>query len=409
MNKNVNLSSYTTLTNRLKALGSIYTKNKATWGILTTLSLALGFAFLGLWLNSIFVFPVEARISYIGVASLILVIFISYLCLRPILYKPSLESLALKLEEKFPELNNRLIAALQLSKNLEKNPEGYSTEMIEAVIEQADTTTQKLNLQEIIDRNPIKKMGKLAGSLAIISLFFALVFPTAFTNSLFIFSHPLTEFVSPQKFFFVISPGNAEAVKYSDVRIKINVEGEKPKKVNFYWRNVENPAEGGKGAKWNEERLVKVNKQTGIENPDFSFDLKEVKRSFDYYAEAEGVQSDLFKITVVDKPRVIGLRLTFNYPRYTQLKTQVVDENDGNINAIVGTKVQIEAKTNKELIQANIVLSDSTKSEMKLKREVATGEILVKKDDSYHIEVWDKIGNKNQDPIEYKITKIDDQ
>jgi hypothetical protein len=409
MNKNVNLSSHTALINRLKALGSIYTKNKASWGILSTLSLALGFAFLGLWLNSIFVFPVEARISYIGVASLILVIFISYLCLRPILYKPSLESLALKLEEKFPELNNRLIAALQLSKNLEKNPEGYSTEMIEAVIEQADTTTQKLNLQEIIDKNPIKKMGKLAGSLAIISLFFALVFPTAFTNSLFIFSHPLTEFVSPQKFFFVISPGNAEVVKYSDVKIKINVEGEKPKKVNFYWRNVENPREAGEGARWNEEKLVKVNKQTGIENPDFSFDLKEVKRSFDYYAEAEGVQSDLYKITVVDKPRVIGLRLTFDYPRYTQLKTQVVDENDGNINAIVGTKVQIEAKTNKELSEANIIFSDSTKSEMKLKREVAIGEILVKKDDSYHIEVWDKIGNKNQDPIEYKITKIDDQ
>ena len=409
MSKNVNLSSYTALTNRLKALGSIYTKNKASWGILSTLSLALGFAFLGLWLNSIFVFPVEARVGYIGSASLVLIIFVSYFCLRPIIHKPNLESLALRMEEKFPELNNRLIAALQLSKNLEKNPEGYSTEMIEAVIEQADTTTQKLNLRKIIDRNPIKKMGKLAGSLAIISLFFALVFPTAFTNSLFIFSHPLTEFVSPQKFFFVISPGNAEAVKYSDVKIKINVEGEKPKKVNFYWRNVENPAEGGEEAKWNEESLVKVSKQTSVESPDFSFDFKEVKRSFDYYAEAEGVQSDLYKITVVDKPRVIGLRLTFNYPRYTQLKTQVVDENDGNINAIVGTKVQIEAKTNKELSQANIVFSDSTKSEMKLKREVATGEILVKKDDSYHIEVWDKIGNKNQDPIEYKITKIDDQ
>jgi hypothetical protein len=409
MNKNDNLPTYTALTNRLKALGSIYTKNKAAWGILVTLSLALGFAFLGLWLNSIFVFPVEARVGYMGIASLILVIFISYLCLRPILYKPSLESLALKLEEKFPELNNRLIAALQLSKNLEENPEGYSTDMIEAVVEQADTTTQKLNLQEIVDRNPIKKMGKLAGSLAIISLFFALVFPTAFTNSLFIFSHPLTEFVSPQKFSFVISPGNAEVVKYSNVKIKINVEGEKPKKVNFYWRNVENPAEGGEGAKWNEERLVKVNKQTGVENPDFYFDFKEVKRSFDYYAEAEGVQSDLYKITVVDKPRVIGLRLTFNYPRYTQLKTQVVDENDGNINAIVGTKVQIEAKTNKELSEANIIFPDSTKSQMKIKGEMATGEILVKKDDSYHIEVWDKLGNKNQDPIEYKITKIDDQ
>jgi hypothetical protein len=402
MNKNSNLVSYSALVNRLKALRSVYAKNKATWGILITFSFALGFAFLGLWLNSLFVFPVEARVGYLGIASLVLVTIISYFFLRPILYKPSLESLALRLEEKFPELNNQLIAALQLAKNLEENPEHYSTDMIEAVIEQADSTAQKLNLQEIIDRSPIKKMGKVAGSLAIISLFFTLVFPNAFKNSLYIFSHPLTEFASPKKFFFEVSPGNAEAVKYSNVKIKIDVKGEKPKKVNFYWRN--------EGAKWNEEKLVRSkSKETQIEAPDFSFDFREVKRSFDYYAEAQGVQSDLYKITVVDKPRVIGLRLTFNYPRYTQLKTQVVDENDGNINAIAGTKVQIEARTNKELSQANIFFSDSSRSEMKIEGTSATGEILVKRDDSYHIELWDKIGTKNQDPIEYKITKIDDQ
>jgi hypothetical protein len=401
MNKNVNWSSYTALTNRLKALRAIYVKNKAAWGILLALSFALGFALLGFWLNWIFIFPVEARVGYIGVASLVLVCIISYFCLRSIFYPPNLESFSLKLEEKFPELNNRLIAALQLAKNLDENPEGYSTEMIKAVIEQADLITQKLNLAEIIDKNPIKKMGRVTGSLAVITLFFALVFPGVFKNSFYIFSHPLTEFVPPQKFLLVISPGNAEVVKYSDIKIKINVQGEKPKKVNFYWRN--------EGAKWNEERLVKVNKQAGVENPDFSFDFKEVKRSFDYYAEAEGVQSDLYKITVVDKPRVIGLRLTFNYPQYTQLKTQVVDENDGNINAIVGTKVQIETKTNKELSEANIVFSDSTKSKMKTDKDKAAGEILVKKDDSYHIEVVDELGNKNQDPIEYKITKIDDQ
>jgi len=401
MDKNFDLSRYAALTKRLKALGSVYAKNKAAWGILFTFFLALGFAFLGLWLNSLFVFPVEARIGYLGMASLVLVSAISYFCLRPIFYKSNLENLALRLEQKFSELNNRLIAALQLAKNLKENPEHYSTDMIEAVIEQADSTTQKLDIQKIIDRRPIKKMGKMAGSLAVIFLIFAFFFPTTFNSSLYIFSHPLTEFVSPQKFFFVVSPGDAEVVKYSDVKIKINVEGEKPKKVNFYWRN--------EGARWNEEKLLQKSKETQVESPDFSFDIKEVKRSFDYYAEAEGVQSDQYKITVVDKPRVIGLRLTFNYPRYTQLKTQVVDENDGNINAIAGTKVQIEARTNKDLGKADIFFSDSSISEMKIEGSNAFGQILLKKDDSYHIELWDKIGNKNQDPIEYKITKVDDQ
>ncbi len=402
MNKNSSLSRYTTLIDRLKVLRSVYAKNRAAWGILITLSLALGFAFLGLWLNSIFVFPVEARVGYLGLASLVLVIAVSYFCLRPILYKPSLESLALRLEEKFPELNNRLIAALQLAKNLEDNPEHYSTDMIEAVIEQADSTAQELNLQEIVDRNPIKRTGRVTASLAIIFLVFTFLFPTAFKNSLYIFSHPLTEFVSPQKFFFEVSPGNAELAKYSDLKIKVNVEGEKPGKIKLYWRN--------EGATWNEEKLVRAKREKRqIETPDFSYDFKEVKRNFDYYAEAEGVQSDLYKITVVDKPRVTGLRLTFNYPRYTQLKMQVVDENDGSINAIAGTKVQIEARTNKNLSRADIVFSDSSRSEMKIEGSDAAGEILVKRDDSYHIELQDMIGSRNQDPIEYKITKTDDQ
>ncbi len=401
-------NSYSTLVDRLKILRHYYIKNKTIHGILIILSFALGLGFLGLWLNSIFVFPVGARVTYLGMAGLLLVILFSYFCLRAIFHPPSLEDVALKVEAKFPELENRLIAALQLSKNLEENPEGYSTDMIMAVIKQADSVSAGLNLKEIINKTPIKKVSRVAAGLAVFSLIFALIFPGAFKNSFYIFSHPLTEFVSPQKFFFVISPGNKEVVKYSDVNIKINVEGEKPKNINIFWRN--------EGSGWNKEKLSlkthprdhKAQEITKVE-PDFFYQFKEVKRNFEYYAEAKGVESDQYKITVVDKPRVVGLKLTFIYPRYTQLKTQVVDENDGNVTAIGGTKVKIEARTNKELEKGEIVFSDSTRKQTKIKGNVATGEILVKKDGSYFIELWDKSGNKNQDPIEYRITRIDDQ
>lgn len=46
---------------------------------------------------------------------------------------------------------------------------------------------------------------------------------------------------------------------------------------------------------------------------------------------------------------------------------------------------------------------------MRIEGSDATGEILVKRDDSYHIELQDMIGSRNQDPIEYRITKTDDQ
>ncbi len=396
------------LINRLGLLRRSYIKNEFAQGILLVISFALGLGLLGLWLNTIFVFPVAARVAFLGISALILVISLSYFCLRPVFHPLTLEEVALKVEVKFPQLNNRLIAALQLSKNLEENPEGYSTEMIEAVIQQADLLSAGLSLKKIIQRSLIKRMGKITTGLASFWLIFALIFPGAFINSFYVFSHPLTEFVAPQKFFFVISPGDEEVVKYSDVKIRINVEGEKPKQVNFFWRN--------EGASWNKERLsrktfkdkLRSQSMSAVES-DFSYQFKEVKRSFEYYVEAEGVESDLYKITVVDKPRVVGLKLTFIYPHYTRLKTQVVDENDGNITAIAGTKVKIEAKANKRLEKAEIVFSDSSRKQAKIQGNLAVGEIVVRKDDSYFIQLWDESGNKNANPIEYKITKIEDQ
>ncbi|MGB2805334.1 MAG: DUF4175 family protein [Candidatus Zixiibacteriota bacterium] len=408
MKNDGDLKSYSSLLERLKLLRRSYVRHKSLQGILIFISLALGLGFLGLWMNSVYLFPVVVRVSYLGSSTLLLVILFSYLCLRPMIHKPNLEDLALRVEERFPELANRLIAALQLSENLKQNPEGYSTDMIQAVIKQADSVSSRLNLRQIIDAGPIKRMGRVAAGLAVFSLIFALIFPAAFRSSLYIFSHPLTEFVSPPKFSFVVSPGNSEVVKYSDVRIKIKVEGEKPKNANLFWRN--------EGSSWNREKLSQISNSTGSKTqevataePDFVYRFKEVKRSFEYYAEEKGVESERYKITVVDKPRVVGLKLTFNYPRYTRLKTQVVDENDGNITAIAGTQVKIEARSNKELERGEIVFSDSTKQPTKIKGNLATGEILVKKDDSYFIELRDKSGNQNQDPIEYRITRIDDQ
>ena len=152
-------------------------------------SFALGAAFLGLWLNSIFVFPVAARVAYLGAAALVLIGLFSYLCLRPVLHPPSLEGMALKVEAAFPELENRLIAGLQLCRYLRDNPEGYSTDMIRAVINQADSKSARLNLRDIIDRNPVKKMGRVTGALVVLSLVFGLVFPGALRNSLYIFSY----------------------------------------------------------------------------------------------------------------------------------------------------------------------------------------------------------------------------
>ncbi|MCJ7498613.1 MAG: hypothetical protein MUO78_10860, partial [candidate division Zixibacteria bacterium] len=402
-------ASYLNLITRLNSLRGYYTRTRLFYGVFIIISVILAYLILSFILSTLsgFILPVFIRVSLSGIFLLALSVAFSYFFLRPIFYKPSLEELAVKIEGKYPQLNNRLIGALQLYRNLEKNPEGYSVQMIEKIIEQADVISTELNFKQVVDKKPLHKISQVSFGLLGLTLVFTLLFTSHFNRSLYLFSHPLTSVTAPQKFFFEISPGNAEVLKYSDVKIEIRTLGEKPSRVDFYWNN--------EGGEWNEERLEKIKKiqpQDSLQMKkefDFEYTFKQVKRNIIYYAKAEGIKSEQYKLKVTDKPRIIDLKLTFNYPKYTQLKPLVIDQNDGTIEALVGTKVKIEATANKDLARGDLVFSDSSKVEMKIEGKKAIGEIIVRKDDSYHLEVEDKSGNKNPDPIEYKITKKDDQ
>ena len=402
-------TSYLNLIIRLNSLRAYYTRTRLFYGLFIIISVILAYLILSFILSTLsgFILPVFIRVSFSGIFLLALSVAFSYFFLRPIFYKPSLEELAVKIEGKFPELNNRLIGALQLYRNLEKNPEGYSVQMIEKIIEQADVISTELDFKQVVDKKPLHKISQVSFGLLGLALIFTLLFPGYFNRSLYLFSHPLTSVTAPQKFFFEISPGNVEVLKYSDVKIEIRTLGEKPSRVDFYWNN--------EGGEWNEERLEKIKKIQPQDSHqmkkefDFEYTFKQVKRNIIYYAKAEGIKSEEYKLKVTDKPRIIDLKLTFNYPKYTRLKPLVINQNDGTIEALVGTKVKIEATANKDLARGDLIFSDSSRAKLEVEGKKAVGEILVRKDDSYYIEIEDKSGNKNPDPIEYKITKKDDQ
>ncbi len=391
--------SYSNLITRLSAFRSYHTRNQLLYGVFLVLSGVLTLAILGFLMGSIFVLPPVVRIIYLGFFFLALSVGLSWFCIRVLVYRLSFESLAVRIEQKYPLLKNRLIASLQLYDKLKKNPFGYSTDMIEAVIQQADEISKDLDFKKVVDKKPLKKTLKTASVLALLFLAFALIFPASLNFSFYVFSHPLTEIQLPQKFNFVIWPGDFETVKYSDVEIKIEAEGQKPSLVRLFWRNL--------GANWNQEELKKRGVAQG-KDFDFGYTFKEVKRSFDYYVQAEGIKSEQYRVKVVDKPRVINLKLTFDYPEYTKLQRVVLNENDGNITAIPGTKVTIEAQANKPVRSATLVFNESVEKDMKIQKNKARAQVRISKDDSYHIQLSDSSGNKNQDPIEYSITVVSD-
>ncbi len=285
-------------------------------------------------------------------------------------------------------------------------------DMIEAVGYQADKISKDLDFKAVVDKRNLRKFGKLSFSLGLVLIIFGVLFPGNFRQTLSAFSNPLEKINLPPKYEFTVIPGNTEAVKYADLKIGVkitptpaNFTKQIPQEIKLFFKS--------EGKEWENLALEKIDKSLRImpadKDVDFTYTFKEVKRDFNYYVAANGEKSEKYSVKVVDKPRVIDVKLTCNYPDYTNLKSEVKDENDGNITALVGSRIMVEAKANKNLEQALLVFSDGTKSEMKVRDKSAQGIYTIKKDDSYHIEIYDKNGVQNPDPIEYQIKAVPDE
>ena len=89
----------------------------------------------------------------------------------------------------------------------------------------------------------------------------------------------------------------------------------------------------------------------------------------DYWIEAGDAKSDVFRITVNQPPSVSVNSVHYDYPAYTQFKSQTTD--GGAIEAIEGTKIRIEAEANMPIELAKVQFSDSELFEGKSEEAIA--------------------------------------
>ena len=95
------------LISRLTALRSYHTRYQVILGLLLSLGVVLAGLLLAGLLSSVWVVPASVRVTLLGIFGLILSVSLAYFVFRPLFYRPSLEQLALRVEERFPLLSDR--------------------------------------------------------------------------------------------------------------------------------------------------------------------------------------------------------------------------------------------------------------------------------------------------------------
>ena len=140
-----------------------------------------------------------------------------------------------------------------------------------------------------------------------------------------------------------------------------------------------------------------------------------------YSIRAGDAQTELYRVTVKDAPSIDVKRLTLTYPSYTK-RPEEQFEQQGDIAALEGTRVRIEALANQPIRGASIELFDGESAEpvkslpMRHTGDVAHGFLNLKFNPDgktptyvgYQLRFTNDAGHRNPEPVRYQIDVIRD-
>jgi hypothetical protein len=148
-----------------------------------------------------------------------------------------------------------------------------------------------------------------------------------------------------------VTPGNVTVRRNSDQLVQAHISGMQPVGAKLY-------AHFQSAAGW-EPVLMRAAPQS-VGGTNFQFVLAALPEDVEYYIEAGPLRSQHYKVRVVDLPQVKEIGVTYNYPRWTGLKT-VTEEHSGDLRALEGTDAEIEIQMDHPLKNGELTLDDGQK------------------------------------------------
>ena len=143
-----------------------------------------------------------------------------------------------------------------------------------------------------------------------------------------------------------VTPGDAVVRRHADQMVLALPTGMQSPTVKLFARFQSSP-------KW--EEIAMHPTAAGSFAGGYEYLLAGLPENVEYYVTAGAMESKHFNIRVTDLPSVKQIRVTYHYPAWTGMPSEV-EERSGDLRAVQGTEAEIEVSTDRPLNGGQIQL-----------------------------------------------------
>ncbi|WP_417385475.1 hypothetical protein [Gimesia sp.] len=331
--------------------------------------------------------------------------------------------LALKIERRYPTLRDSFSSSIQFD-HQSTTPFAGSQQMRQAVIEDAYQRASQINFLELIDTHPLRKIMFSATLLCLITALFTLLHPQEVILGLHRLILPFSAPDWPQRVELQILDENLVPIEtgpnnpYQVVEGQTfqffveNRNGTAPEDLRLEYQSRQKEQAAGKIYS-DPLRIVSVPDATGAAH-DLGTGSLVVSNKLLKLRAVGGDDNHMPWLNIVSVPptkiRLEQVKLT--PPAYTQLSEEILPAGIGNFKALVGTRVEFKASSNKLLKTVDLRIKNGTPVSLKLQpdRKHFSGTFTVDTPGtySYWFEAENDQGFKPPAPEHFEITAISD-
>ncbi len=363
--------------------------------------------------------PSPVRIALLaGIVGAILYLLYKHL-IQPLRTSLTLRDVALNVEQKHPNLEDRLVSAVQFGDRETDDP--IEAHMLQRLLEDTTQRIKDIDFKATVDHSRTRKFVGIATLVIAACGLLALLFPIETQTSLMRIFVPWEKTDPILTTRVQVTPGDARILRGKSLPIEVIVTGkDADKAVLTYFDKDTPPTAENEGSKQEINMLQNPEDKRG-----FAYEIFNIEADMEYYVTANETTSERYTVEVFEMPRVEEISVSYTYPEYTNLKP-VVQQGSGDIQAVVGTTAEIRITTNKAIQKATFTQQSSEATTIidedsaddsaptnSLEMNIADGNILsttieVREDGKYTVQLLCIDNFNNEIPIEYSIKAMPD-